>query len=217
MPRKCMVKNIKKKKCGKFGDVSIFSFYSNKHITTGEGGMILTDNKIIDDRSKSLRNLCFTKNRFVHKKLGFNYRMTNLQAAVGVAQLEKIKSIIKKKRWIGKLYNSLLKDLDSINLPITHTEYCQNIYWVYAITLKDNFHKNAKQVMQEMADYKIGSRPFFYPMHKQPVFKKMGLFLNDEHPNSEKLYQKGFYIPSGSALTKNQIIKVVKVLYKILK
>jgi perosamine synthetase len=88
---------------------------------------------------------------------------------------------------------------------------------VYAITLKDNFHKNAKQVIQEMTDNKIGSRPFFYPMHKQPVFKKMGLFLRDKHPNSEKLYQKGFYIPSGLGLTESQIVQVVKVLYKILK
>ena len=87
----------KGKKCGSFGDISTFSFYSNKHITTGEGGMVLTNNKKLDNKCKSLRNLCFTKNRFVHNNLGFNYRMTNLQAAVGVAQLEKINFIIKKK------------------------------------------------------------------------------------------------------------------------
>jgi perosamine synthetase len=207
----------KGKKCGSFGDISTFSFYSNKHITTGEGGMVLTNNKKLDNKCKSLRNLCFTKNRFVHNNLGFNYRMTNLQAAVGVAQLEKINFIIKKKRWIGYIYNKFLKDLKTINLPIIKTSYCENIYWVYAITLKDNCRKTAKQIIRELSYYKIGARPFFYPMHKQPVFNKMNLFLNDKHPNSEKLYKKGFYVPSGLALSKNQIAKVSKVLCKILK
>ena len=104
-----------------------------------------------------------------------------------------------------------------INLPIIKTKYCENIYWVYAITLKDDCRKTAKQVIREMAKHKIGARPFFYPMHKQPVFKKKRLFLKDKHPNSEKLYQKGFYIPSGLALTKIQMVEVSKVLYKILR
>ena len=205
----------KKQKCGKFGDVSIFSFYSNKHITTGEGGMVLTDNKYIDSRAKSLRNLCFTSDRFVHTELGYNYRMTNVQAAIGVAQLEQIDFIEKKKRWIGYKYNHFLENLKNINLPLVKTNYCENIYWVYAITLKDNYFKTAKQVMSELKDKNIGTRPFFYPMHKQPIFNKMGLFLDDKLPNSEKLYQQGLYIPSGLALTEIEIKEVSLALYKI--
>lgn len=206
----------KGKKCGSFGDISIFSFYPNKHITTGEGGMVLCDDSLLDKRSKSLRNLCLGEQRFVHKEIGFNYRMTNMQAALGVAQLEKIDQIVEKKRWIGESYNELLQDLHMINLPIKKTDYCENIYWVYAITLKDDFSRTAKQVMSELGDYKIGTRPFFYPMHQQPVFNQAGLFSQDKFPNSEKLYKKGFYIPSGLALTKDQILKVSDVLHKVL-
>lgn len=206
----------KKQKCGKFGDVSIFSFYSNKHITTGEGGMVLTDDKYLDSRAKSLRNLCFTSDRFVHNELGYNYRMTNVQAAIGVAQLEQIDIIERKKRWIGDKYNKLLENIKNINLPLTKTDYCKNIYWVYAITLKDNYLKTAKQVMSKLKDKNIGTRPFFYPMHKQPIFNKMGLFLDDKLPNSEKLYQRGLYIPSGLALTETQINEVSLALHEVL-
>ena len=206
----------KGKKCGSFGDISIFSFYPNKHITTGEGGMVLTNDEHLDKRAKSLRNLCFSSNRFVHEELGWNYRMTNMQAALGVAQLEQIDAIVHKKRVIGNRYNELLKDINTINLPIPKTSYCENIYWVYAITLKDEYKKSAKEIMDELAQYKIGTRPFFYPMHQQPVFNKMGLFLNTHLPNSEKLYEKGFYIPSGLALTQEDIEEVSDVLHKVL-
>ena len=206
----------KGRKCGSFGDVSIFSFYPNKQITTGEGGMVLCDDEELDKRAKSFRNLCFGEDRFIHEELGYNYRMTNMQAALGVAQLEQIDNIVKKKRYIGNMYNKLLKDIKVINLPVVKTDYCENIYWVYAITLKNECKKTAKEVMKELSNYKIGTRPFFYPMHKQPVFNKMGLFLNDYLPNSEKLYEKGFYIPSGLALTKEQIEEVSEILHKVL-
>ena len=202
--------------CGSFGDISIFSFYPNKHITTGEGGMVLCNDNKLNERSKSLRNLFFSDQRFIHNEIGFNYRMTNLQAALGVAQLENINQIIKKKRWIGETYNNLLKDLDILNLPIKHTKYCENIYWVYAITIKDNYSKTVEKIMSELKELKIGTRPFYYPMHKQPVFNRAGLFLNDKLPNSEKLYKTGFYIPSGLALTENQAIEVSNALYTVL-
>jgi len=206
----------KQKKCGSFGDISLFSFYPNKQITTGEGGMVLTDSVELDTKAKELRNLCFTANRFVHEELGWNYRMTNMQAALGVAQLEEIEAIVEKKRYIGNVYNALLKDIDVINLPIAKKDYCENIYWVYAITLKNRCSKTAKEVMEELGELKIGTRPFFYPMHKQPVFKKMGLFLDDYLPNSELLYEKGFYIPSGIALTMAQMEEVSDAMHKVL-
>lgn len=202
--------------CGSFGDISIFSFYPNKHITTGEGGMVLCNDANLDKRSKSLRNLFFSDQRFIHNEIGFNYRMTNLQAALGVAQLENIEQIVKKKRWIGETYNNLLEDLVMINLPIKYTKYCENIYWVYAITLKEKCSKTAVKVMSELRDLNIGTRPFYYPMHKQPVFNKSGLFLMDKLPNSEKLYETGFYIPSGLALTKDQAEEVSRGLHTVL-
>ncbi|MBU0613831.1 DegT/DnrJ/EryC1/StrS family aminotransferase, partial [Patescibacteria group bacterium] len=208
--------DYKGKKCGSFGDISVFSFYPNKHITTGEGGMVLCDDIELDRKAKSFRNLCFGEERFIHTKLGYNYRMTNMQAALGVAQLERIDEIVAKKRWIGKLYNELLSDIEVISLPIPRTFYCENIYWVYTIVLNDDYKKDARDIMAKLAEYKIGTRPFFYPMHQQPVFNDMGLFLDDHLPNSSKLYTKGFYIPSGLALEKEDIQEVSKVLHKVL-
>jgi perosamine synthetase len=207
----------KGKPCGSFGDVSIYSFYPNKQITTGEGGMVLCNDELLDKRLKSHRNLCFGKDRFVHYDLGHNYRMTNLQAAIGVAQLERVESIIEKKRWIGDKYNELLGDLEMVNLPIQRTDFCENIYWVYTVVLKDEYNKTAKDIMNALAKFKIGTRPFFYPMHKQPVFLSKGLFHNESYPSSENLYEKGLYLPSGLALNENQIQEVSKCLREVLK
>lgn len=210
--------NYNGKPCGSFGNISTFSFYSNKHITTGEGGMILTDNDMIAKRCRDLRNLCFIKGkRFLHKKFGWNYRMTNLQAAVGVAQLEQLDKFIKKKRLIGRTYNKLLKNISGISLPTEFTSYAENIYWVYGIILNDSLKISAEVVIKKMNKLGIGCRPFFYPMHKQPVLKKLGLFKNQTYPVAEKLYKKGFYIPSGLALTQKQIILVINTLKKVLK
>ncbi len=203
----------KDRPCGSFGDVSIFSFYPNKHITTGEGGMVLCNSKHLDDRAKSLRNLCFSNTRYIHEELGYNYRMTNMQAALGVAQLERIDDAIEKKRLIGNTYNRLLADLPFINLPVISNSYCENIYWVYAITVDDLSPISAKNIMQRFADKGIGTRSFFYPMHLQPVFLKMGLFNGESYPNSEKLYNSGLYIPSGLGITINQMEAVSDVLH----
>lgn len=203
--------------CGSFGDISTVSFYPNKHITTGEGGMILTDDKKLADECRKLRNLYFQDhNRFVHEKLGWNYRMTNLQAAVGLAQLEQLDHFIKKKRYIGELYNKKLSKLKNVQLPKIKTEYATNIYWVYGIVLKPACKLNAKEVMVKLIDQGIGCRPFFYPMHLQPVFKKTNLFENQSYPVAENLYERGFYIPSGLSLDEKKISKVADVLYNIL-
>lgn len=208
------------KQCGSFGDISIFSFYPNKHITTGEGGMVLMDDDALYDKCKSLRNLCFSldnEKRFIHDSIGWNLRMTNIQAALGIAQLERINEFIIKKQWIGQMYQDLLSDIQNINLALKETAFAKNIYWVFPITLKDDFCKSAKDMMAELGAKGIGTRPFFYPMHQQPVFQKMNLFLNEKYPNAEKLYDKGFYIPSGMALTENQIKVVSKILHDVLK
>ena len=203
--------------CGSFGDISTVSFYPNKHITCGEGGMILTDNISLADECRKLRNLYFQENnRFVHEKLGWNYRMTNLQAAVGVAQLEQLDLFIKKKRYIGELYNNLLSRLKNVQLPLTKTDYATNIYWIYGIVLRSELKINAKEIIKKMTSEGIGCRPFFYPMHLQPVFKKYNLFNGQSYPIAENLYERGFYIPSGLTLSEKKISHIVDVLYKIL-
>lgn len=206
----------KNKKCGTFGQISTFSFYPNKHITTGEGGMLLTDDNELAERCKKLRNLAFEpdKPRFVHYELGWNYRMTNIQAALGLAQLEMIDQHLLRKREIGNLYNSGLKNVEGIQLPLSMTDYAENIYWVYGIVVTEK-ERNAKDFTRELAKLKIGTRPFFYPMHLQPVFNNMGLFINESYPTAEYLAENGFYVPSGLGLTNEQIHKVTEAILSI--
>jgi len=207
----------KNKPCGSFGDLSTVSFYPNKHVTTGEGGMIFTDDDNLAARCRELRNMCFQPDkRFVHESLGWNLRMTNLQAAVGVAQLEQLDRNLNKKRWIGNLYNDLLHEVEGIQLPLPQTNYAKNIYWVYGIVLDKKNKIDAKKVMTQLIDYNVGCRPFFYPLHKQPVFINKGMFKEEKHPVSENLSKFGFYLPSGIAIKKEQIFKVVEILKKIL-
>lgn len=202
---------------GSFGDISCFSFYPNKHITTGEGGMIATDDAALAERCRSLRNLCFKpERRFVHDELGYNYRMTNIQAALGVAQLERIDEFVAKKRRIGKLYDQLLAGVKSIQLGLPRADYAESIYWVYGIVLKDEVPFDAKEAIERLARAGVGARPFFWSMHEQPVFQKMGLFENESYPVAERLARRGFYIPSGLGITEQQIETAAKRLISIL-
>ena len=199
--------------CGSFGDISTFSFYPNKHITTGEGGMLVTNDANLAEKCRSLRNLCFGKEkRFVHEELGWNMRMTNMQAAVGLAQLERLDEFIKIKRLMGKIYSELLTEIEELHLPLEKTEFSQNIYWVYGLVLKKHSKKNVPNIINFLKENGVGSRPFFYPMHKQPTLIKKGYFNNTSLPISEYLSEKGFYIPSGLNLTETEIRKVAKLL-----
>jgi perosamine synthetase len=195
--------------CGSFGDLSVFSFYPNKHITTGEGGMVLTDDAALAERCRSLRNLCFQKKRFVHEELGYNFRMTNLQAALGVAQLERLDEFVARKRRMGQRYNEKLLRVEGLELGPGNTPYADNIYWVYGMVLKDNVPFDAEEAMRRLGHKGIGTRPFFWPMHEQPVFRKMGLFEGERYPVAERLARRGFYIPSGMSLTEEQMDEVV--------
>lgn len=205
------------KPCGSFGDISIFSFYPNKHVTTGEGGMIVTDDEAVAERCRTLRNLCFRKDiRYVHDEISDNYRFTNLQAAVGLAQLERLDEFIMKKRRMGKYYTEELREIKGLVLPVEKTIYAENIYWVYGIVL-DNESSIDNRIMQKiLAEEGIGIRPFFWCMHEQPVYQKAGLFLDERYPNAECLARKGFYIPSGMALTEEQMERVVYVMKKVM-
>jgi perosamine synthetase len=204
--------------CGSFGDISTFSFYPNKHITTGEGGMIVTNNDQLAEDCRSLRNLCFQPGkRFVHERLGWNLRMTNLQAALGLAQLKRLIEFVQRKRHMGNRYNELLAGLSNVHLPLPKTDYAENIYWVYGLLLDDELGIDAEEVIRRLADRGIGARPFFCPMHMQPVLLRMGLFEGEQYPIAERLYRQGFYIPSGMALTEAQIEQTVEALWDILR
>lgn len=204
------------KKCGSFGDISIFSFYPNKIITSGEGGMILTDDDYLAERCRGARNLFFQKSRrYIHEEIGSNFRITNLQAAIGVAQLEKIDDHIRRKRQIGKLYNEMFVDLEGVRIPVTKTEYAENIYWIYGLVIGEKYNINALQVMDTLNQEGIGTRGFFYPIHKQPVYLKQGWFGNVVCPNAERLADKGFYIPSGLGISNEQISVVSKKLIEL--
>lgn len=204
--------------CGSFGDISTFSFYPNKHITTGEGGMIVTDDEQLAERCRRIRNLCFRNDiRYVHDEISDNYRFTNLQAAVGLAQLERLDGFVERKRVMGKYYTERLKDISGLILPIEKTDYADNIYWVYGIVLDRQIQADNRTVQRLLAEEGIGTRTFFWCMHEQPVYQKQGLFVREAYPNAEYLARKGFYIPSGLALTMEQMERVVEGIRKVVK
>jgi len=204
----------KGRQCGSFGDISIFSFYPNKHITTGEGGMLVCNDVNIAEQCKKLRNLAFEPEgrRFIHNEIGWNYRMTNLQAALGVAQLEKLDYHIQRKREIGNRYRNRLKDITDFQLPLGKLSYAENIYWVFGLLADSEVQQ--LEMVKKLSDAKIGTRPFFWCMHEQPVFKKMGLFKNESYPVAEKLARNGLYIPSGLGLTDDEIERICDVILK---
>jgi len=207
------------KKCGSFGDLSVFSFYANKHITTGEGGMILTNNRKLYIKCKSLRNLCFGsgEDRFNHDDIGWNYRMTNIQAAIGCGQLMNINRIIKKKREIGKRYISILSKCNKITIQPYKLSYARNIFWVFGVLLKKRANISRNLVVKKLYKKNIQTRNFFYPMHKQKIFKKMKLFAkNIQFVNAEYLSKNGFYLPSGLGISNKEIDYVGRTLIKIL-
>ena len=193
--------------CGSFGEASTFSFYPNKHVTTGEGGMVLTDDDALAERFRGMRNLCFQPGgrRFVHEELGWNFRMTNLQAALGVAQLERLDSFVERKRLMGARYNELLGGVDGLELPPARADYAESIYWVYGLVLADDVPIEADEMIARLGKAGIGARPFFWPMHEQPVFRKMGWYEGERHPVAERLARRGFYIPSGLGLTGEEL------------
>ncbi|GMV17701.1 MAG: DegT/DnrJ/EryC1/StrS family aminotransferase [Polyangiaceae bacterium] len=209
--------NYKGRPCGSLGDISTFSFYPNKHVTTGEGGMIVTDDDALAETCRSLRNLCFeARRRFVHERLGWNMRMTNLQAALGLAQLERLDEFVARKRRMGARYDALFAGLGRAQLPLARTDYAESVYWVYGLVLDDQVGFDAAEAMRRLGAEGIGTRPFFCPMHRQPVLQRMGLFAGERHPVSERLYERGFYVPSGMALTDAQIEEVAAKVRQVL-
>lgn len=208
----------KGRKCGGFGDISCVSFYANKVITTGEGGMCLTDSQDLAAKLKKLKNLAFIpETRFIHHELGFNFRMTNVQAAMGLAQVENIERNVSKKRHIGAMYNKLLTPLAQkglVTLPVELDGYI-NTYWMYGVVLSEQLNITAADMMNKLKGFGVQTRPFFYPMHQQPAFEKFTWFKKQALPVSENLYKYGFYLPSGLTITDAQISESAEALIKV--
>jgi len=190
--------------CGSFGHLACFSFYPNKHITSGEGGMILTNDFQLKERCDKLRNLSFepTLQRFIHLKMGWNYRMTNMQAAVGLAQLEKINLHLQRKLEVGIYYYQHLSSSDLWTVQPSRTDYSENLFWVFGMNFHDELIKNKFE--SYLKKNGIDNRPFFYGMHMQPVFLNNNLFKGESYPVTEQLSKCGLYIPSGISITRTQ-------------
>lgn len=192
----------KGRKVGSIGDVSCFSFYANKIVTTGDGGMVVTNDEEVAEESRLLRDHYFTAGtHFWHKHVGFSYRMSSLQAAVGLAQVERIDELVNVRRENAAYYNSLLEDVDGVKLP-PNEEWANPVYWMYSILLDERDYVKAKLWEDE-----IETRTFFIPLHFQPPFKQLRSF-----PVAEDLANRGINLPSGATLTKQEIERVVEVI-----
>ncbi len=204
------------RKCGGLGDISTFSFYANKLITTGEGGMVLTRRDDLAARARALRNLCFqSTRRFLHEELGYNFRLTNMQAALGVSQLRRLESIVARKRAIAAAYTERLSALPGLILPVEEP-WARSVYWVYGIVLEEHTGIDAAEMARRLREHGVETRPFFLGMHEQPAFHKLGLFRGERYPVAERLARQGLYLPSGLTLNEEQIDYVCAAVRKSL-
>lgn len=198
----------KEQKLGCFATIGCLSFYANKTITTGEGGMILTNDKNLYERVELLKNLAFEKPRYLHWYAGYNFRMQNYVAALGASQMKRIESIVKTKRQIAQWYLKYLKGIPGISLPIERP-WARSTYWMFGIVIDPaEFGRTRDQIIDKLLEMGIDTRAFFIPMNVQPVFRKMGLFRNVSCPVAERLGRDGLYLPSGYNLTEKQIIEI---------
>lgn len=208
----------KGKSVGCLGDVGCFSFYGNKILTTGEGGMVVTNNKKIYDQSRYYKNLCFSLDGprdYLHHELGFNYRMTNVAAAIGLAQLEKANELVERRRKNADRYIKRLKDVPGLSLPVERG-YAKNVYWMFGVVVeKKMFGVSRDELAERLKEGGIDTRVFFQPMHKQPVLKKYRVKSKGSFPVSEYLAKNGLYLPSGSGLKLRQINRVCQEIKKI--
>ena len=193
-----------------------FSFYANKIITTGEGGMVVTNNAHYAERLRSLRNLSFRpERRFLHTEIGHNYRLTNLQAAIGVAQVDRVEDHIRRKRKMAGIYRDRLSDLSQISLPVER-EWAKNVYWMYCLVLADDVGFDAVEFARRLRARGIDTRPLFLGMHEQPVLRERGLFAGSSYPVTERLARRGLYVPSGLTLTEAQMDRVCAAVRDVL-
>lgn len=202
---------------GSFGQSSCFSFYANKLITTGEGGMVLVDDDELAERARRMRNLGFQPGRrFVHAELGYNFRLTNLQAALGVAQVERIEEIVARKRAMGEAYTERLSELKGLELQSLQPA-SRSVYWMYGLVVREETGLDAAVVARRLAERGIETRPFFFGMHEQPVLRERGLFTGESYPVTERLARQGLYLPSGLGIEAEQIQRVCDAVREVLR
>lgn len=199
----------KRKKCGSLSDIGCFSFYANKLITTGEGGMLVTNNEEFYKKAQYLKDLAFGKERrYLHEEVGFNYRMTNIQAAIGLGQMKKINSFLETKIKNAKLYNSFLSKVEGIIIP-AEKPYVKNSYWMYGIRVDEKLFGMSKDKLKELLFKKgIDTRDFFIGMNEQPIFRRENLQTEEKFPVSKKFSETGMYLPFGLDL-KNEDIEYI--------
>ena len=190
---------------GSFGQMSCFSFYINKIITTGEGGMVMTNDDDLAQKARLLKNLAYSnRDKFIHHHIGYNYRLTNLQAAMGVAQLNRLEEIVGKKRQVAHWYTERLNEVSGLQLPC-EMSWAKNVYWVYGVVLGKEM-PTRQEVRDALAQEGIETRNFFYPMNRQPVFVERGISsVSSCLPVCDWLWDRGLYLPSGPGLTEREI------------
>ncbi len=204
------------RRCGSFGEMSCFSFYANKLIATGEGGMVLTDDADLAERLRALRNLCFEPGRrFLHREMGFNFRLTNMQAALGLSQIHRIEELLRRKRCLAETYTRLLDGIPGLALPPA-MPWARSMFWMYGVVLEEDRRMDAAELGVRLRHEGVDTRPFFAGMHEQPVFHERGLFLNERHPVCERLSRQGLYLPSGLGTGETQLEQVAEALHRIL-
>jgi perosamine synthetase len=195
------------RKAGSFGDMGCFSFGANKIITTGEGGMVVTNDTALAERLRLLRNLAFTMPRFRHERAGFNFRMTNYQAAMGVVQVQKLENVIEAKRTMAKTYDRLLQGIPGLQLP-TEPDWGRHVYWMYGVVVKPEFGMTRDELAENLRRQGIDTRTYFHPINSQPCFQGIPGFRAVPAPVTEILWQRGLYLPSSHTLTEVTIEKV---------
>lgn len=203
--------------CGSMGFVSTFSFYANKNITTGEGGMIITSDSKFADRLRYLRNLAFQpERRFVHSDLGWNYRFTAIQAALGLSQLRRLHQTILKRREIAGLYREALSGITGVHMAPETVDYAQNDYWVVGLSVDSSRFGPASSVQDSLQSAGVGTRPFFFPLHLQPLRHRDPLGKLGDFPVSEFLAEQGFYVPNGLGMSQDDLKKSVSATHEVL-
>lgn len=197
----------KGKKVGSIGDIGAFSFYANKTFTCGEGGMIVTNSKELAKRAKNLKNLSYGKiNRFIHDDIGFNYRLPNISAALGLGQLYQKDKIFFEKKRIYNRYKKNLENVKGINIPLVRKWVTKYIMWVFNLYLDNNFPITRDQLVKKLDEENIETRNAFVPINKQKILiKKYGLFKENDCPNANYIMDNGLYLPSGNTITNEEI------------
>jgi perosamine synthetase len=203
------------KKCGSLGNIACFSFFANKVVTTGEGGMVVTDDDELAEKCRYFKNLCFPlsgSRNYIHAHVGFNYRMSNLHAAIGLAQIEVIDKYVKMRRDNHSIYKKYLENVPGIQLQ-PEKEWAKNVYWMNSIVIDPGtYGMNRDQLIKLLSDNEIQSRLFFSGMHTQPALLKYGCECSGDFKVSEHLAEKGLYLPSGSGLKTQQIKYICNII-----